>query len=624
MAADTLTADPLAATPRWYGRYGEKLWAVAVALIGLAAGGICALAGAPGPAGIIWTVATLPVLAALLVQIVTSLMRGVVGLDLVAALSMSVGIAFGESLAAVVVALMYAGGELLEQYAEGRARREMTALLGRVPRTAVRLVDGRLETVPIDQLVPGDSVLVRSGETLPADGTIASAEGALLDESALTGESLPVRRALGEPAVSGSTNAGEAVHIAVTSPAAQSTYARIVRLVRQAEESKAPVERSADRLAVWFLILTLAIAGFGWWLGGDKLRALAVLVVATPCPLILALPVALISGMSRAARHGILVKSGGALEALSRARTVILDKTGTLTHGVAEVADIRTLPGTSEDDLLRLAASLDQASHHVIAEALVREASRRGLALTPPAAVREEAGAGLLGTVGSRPVVVGSSRFVAQNAAGNPAELHDGLEPGTAIVAVAVDGAVAGIVTLRDPLRPEARDVLAGLRAAGVGRMVMASGDRQEVVDAVAGELGLDIAVGNLTPPEKLDLVTRESAAAPTMMVGDGINDAPALAVAGVGIAMGARGAAASSETAGVVILVDRIDRLLKAVEIAARTRQIATQSVLGGLGLSVVGMVAAAFGLLPPVAGALAQEVIDVAVIVNALRALR
>ena len=621
----TVAASPRAqsALTEILGRYGNRLWPAIVAIGGLAGGLVAAATGRAELAGLIWTLATIPVLLALLVQIATSLMHGVIGLDLVAALSMAAGIAFGEPLAACVVALMYAGGELLEAYAEGHARREMTALLGRVAHTAMRVIDGRLEEVEVAVLAPGDTVLVRAGETLPVDGEVATATGAVLDESALTGEPLPVRRALGEAVVSGSSNAGDSFHLRVTRPAADSTYARIVRLVREAEESKAPVERAADRLAVWFLLLTLAIAAFGWWLGGDRVRALAVLVSATPCPLILALPVAVISGMSRAARAGILIKSGGALEQLARVRTVILDKTGTLTRGQAEVAEIRSA-NRPDDDLLRFAASLDQASHHVIAAALVTAARSRNLALAAPTEVREQPGAGLAGSVEGHQVVVGSFAFVGQQAAGMPQSVHDGLGPGTITVAVGIDGAFAGLIVLRDPLRPEAPAVIAALRRDGVTRFVLASGDRHELVAEAAAELHLDVAAGDLTPPDKLELVRRESAAAPALMVGDGVNDAPALAAATVGVAMGARGAAASSETAGVVILVDQLDRLATARAIALRTQAIATQSVLGGLALSLLAMIAAAFGLLPPIAGAVFQEVIDVAVILNALRALR
>uniref|UniRef100_UPI002FCA3D71 HAD-IC family P-type ATPase n=1 Tax=Devosia sp. TaxID=1871048 RepID=UPI002FCA3D71 len=313
---------------------------IAVALLGVAAGAALSWWGLDAFAGTAWTVATLPVLVTLLLQIAVSLRRGDVGLDVVAALSMSAALVFGEPLAGNVVAVMYAGGQLLETFAQGRARREMTALLGRVARTAMRFQGSGLEEVPIAAIVPGDRLLIREGEVLPVDGRVAGAY-ALLDLSALTGESVPQRIASGGEALSGSTSTGPAFELIATLPAAESTYAGIVRLVEAAQHSKAPMVRIADRYAMGFLALALAIAGVAWMGSQDPLRALAVLVVATPCPLILAVPVAIISGMSRTARAGVLVKNGGVLEALAGIRTAILDKTGTLTHGRAVITDIR-------------------------------------------------------------------------------------------------------------------------------------------------------------------------------------------------------------------------------------------------------------------------------------------
>lgn len=599
-----------------------RLALVVIALAGLAAGLAGLALGADWP-GLVFAAATLPVLAALIVEIVTSLRRGDVGLDIVAALSMSAALGFGEPLAGNVVALMYAGGQLLESYAEGRARREMTALLGRVARTAMRIEPGGLHEVDVGSIAPGDRLLIRKGEVVPVDATLASSGGSF-DQSALTGESLPVTKATGDEVLSGVANAGEAVEIVSSRPAAESTYANIVRLVEQAATSRAPAIRIADRFAIWFLLLTLAIAGAAWWASADPIRALAVLVVATPCPLILALPVAIVSGMSRAARSGILIKHGGALEALGRVRTVILDKTGTLTLGLARVVAIRTREGTDPDELLRLAASLDQASNHVIAEALVAEAHARGLALSPPDTVSEMAGAGLSGSVEGHDVIVGGRAYVHALSEDGASGLDDAIPPGSAVVAVAIDGRLTGLILLADGIRPEAPGMIRDLRAAGIRRVVLASGDAAEIASAVGHALGLDAARGGMSPSDKLELVHEEERAAPTVMVGDGVNDAPALAGASVGVAMGARGAAASSQSADVVLLVDQIDRLALALVIAGRTRRIALESVLIGLALSIAAMIAAAFGLLPPVAGALLQEAIDVAVILNALRALR
>jgi heavy metal translocating P-type ATPase len=597
---------------------------VVIAVAGLAVGAGAWLWAPEGWADWAWAVGTLPILAALVVEIVTSLRRGEVGLDLVAALSMTAALAFGEPLAGNVVALMYAGGQFLESYAERRAGREMTALLGRVARTAMRYIGSRLQETPIEDLAIGDRILVRRGEVVPLDGLLSSND-ALLDQSALTGESLPVEKRAQDEILSGSTNVGDAFELTAVRPAAESTYANIVRLVDQARKSKAPSVRIADRYAVWFLLLTLIIAGSAWWASGDRIRILAVLVVATPCPLILALPVAIISGMSRAARLGVLVKSGGALEALAKVRTAVLDKTGTLTFGLATISAIRTFEGWDGMEMLRLAASLDQASHHVIAEALVNEARRRGLRLSPPADVSEMAGTGISGIVDGRNVVIGGSRFVRDRSKrGDPYALRHEVPEGTAVVAVAVDGAIAGIIALADRLRPEAPAMLDALRRSGIERMVLASGDRRDVVAAVARELHIGSAHGELDPGAKVEIVKEERKRAVVMMVGDGVNDAPALAAADVGVAMGARGSAASSESADVVLLIDRLDNLTQAVQVAHRTRRIGLQSVLVGLGLSVAAMIVAAFGYLPPVAGALMQEAIDISVILNALRALK
>ena len=597
---------------------------VAVAVVGLVAGSVTGWRGSPDAAVWIWGIATIPVLAGLAWQIVGSLRRGDLGLDIVAALSMSAALAFGETLAGNVVALMYAGGQLLESYAQGRARREMTALLGRVAHTAFRYREDALEEVPIAEIATGDELMIRQGEVLPVDGRALSGP-ALLDLSALTGESMPVRIEASGEVLSGSTSVGSAFRMVTTRPASESTYAGIVRLVEAAQQARAPMVRLADRYAWWFLLLTLAIAGGAWMLSHDHIRALAVLVVATPCPLILAVPVAIISGMSRTAKNGVLVKNGGVLERLAKVTTAILDKTGTLTRGTAAVIEIRTSGAVPPDEVLRLAASLDQASGHVVAAALIEAARLKGLPLSPPENVRETPGIGLEGDVDGRHVVVGGNSFVHDRSGGiDPHRLHGGLAPESTTIAVAVEGQVAGVIVLEDPVRPDAAALLADLRSSGIARVVLASGDRREIADAVGSALGVDAIHGELNPEQKVALVAGEQARAPVIMVGDGINDAPALAAADVGVALGARGAAASSEAAGVVLLVDEIAPLAKAIAIARRTRAIALQSVYAGLGLSVGGMLLAAFGYLQPLHGALLQEAIDIAVILNALRALR
>jgi len=598
-------------------------------LAGLAAAGLLAgiaakVAGRDVAAAAVWTAVTLPVLLALLVEIVTSLRRGEVGLDIVAGLSMAAALIFGENLAAAIVALMYAGGQYLEIYAERTARREMTALLSRVPRTAIRHRDGQLEEVAVDVVSPGDRLLIRQGDVVPVDGTVAEGVG-VLDQSALTGESLPVKAKPGEPVLSGSTNAGEAFDVIATRPAAESTYAGIVRLVEDAQRSRAPMSRLADRYAIVFLVLTVVLAGAAWWLSGDPIRPVAVLVVATPCPLILAVPVAIISGLSRAAKFGILIKGGKAIENLARVRTVVIDKTGTLTIGQARLIATHVDAGVTANEVLRIAASLDQASKHVIAQTIVDEARNKGLQLAVPTDVVETPGEGVVGRVDGRRVAVGGLRFVAGRVARSDASpLPHDRPPGALAVAVGIDGRLSGVLILADELRAGTEAMLSELRALGIERIVLATGDRQEVARFVATGLSLDLVRSELMPDQKILVVLAERKNGPVMMIGDGVNDAPALAAADVGVAMGAKGAAASAQAADVVLLVDQLDRILPAIRIARRSRLIALQSVIAGIGLSALAMVAASFGLLVPAEGAVIQEVIDVAVIFNALRALR
>ncbi|HEY9010835.1 MAG TPA: heavy metal translocating P-type ATPase, partial [Devosia sp.] len=395
------------------------------------------------------------------------------------------------------------------------------------------------------------------------------------------------------------------------------------RLVEAAQRSKAPMARLADRWSLGFLAVTVALALAAWWLSGDPIRAVAVLVVATPCPLILAVPVALVAGLSRAAHFGVLIKGAKALEGMGRIRTLILDKTGTLTDGRPRIVSIDTHGEVAERDLLRFAAALDQASKHPVAQAIVEAARGQGLLLPTPADVVEIPGEGVLGSIDDHQVIVGGDEFVARRV-GRRSGDHPALGAGSVLVAVAVDGHIAGYLIMADPLRAEARQMLAGLRREGIGRILLATGDRAEVADRVTEGLGLDGVRAALAPDQKVLLVLTERKNGPVMMVGDGVNDAPALAAADVGVAMGVRGAAASAEAADVVLLVDRIDRLAAGIEVARKSRQIALQSVAAGIGLSLAGMIAAALGFLSPVQGAFLQEAIDVAVILNALRALR
>lgn len=597
------------------------LWALGALVGGLLARGL----GEAELTSLAWAAGIVPPLALLLLEIAKNLARGETGVDAVAALSMTGALLLGEHLAGVVIAVMFTGGNVLEEQAQRRARRELAALLDRAPRSARREHDGALETVPVEAIERGDRLLVAQGETVPVDGVLLDAP-ATLDEAALTGEPLPVRREPGERLRSGALNAGPPLRMEARARAAESTYAAIVRLVETAQASKAPLVRLADSFALPFLAVTLALAAAAWALSGDPVRALAVLVVATPCPLILAAPVAITAGISAAARRGVLFKTGAALETLARAATLVFDKTGTLTTGRARLVSVVPCRELAPDELLRLAASLDQASSHPLADAIVRAARARGLTLELPSEVREAPGEGISGRVGGRLVRLGRLAHTdGRGVFGSWAErtIRRAERDGATPVFVTVDGELAGALLLADEIRRETPRALRALREAGLARTVMLSGDRADVAEAIGTALGIDTVLADRTPADKVDAVRAERAEAVTVMVGDGINDAPALAAAHVGVAMGARGAAAAAEAADVVLLVDRLDRLVDAIRIARRARRIALQSIGAGMALSGLGMVAAALGHLPPLAGALFQEAIDVAVISNALRAL-
>ena len=576
-------------------------------------------------AGWIWVSGSAPMLLALLVGIGRAVLRREAGLDLIALLSMAGAIALGEHLTGAVIGLMLASGRSLEDFAEARARREMSALLSRAPRTANRYDSGNLVQIPLASIRPGDRLLVRTGEGVPTDGTV-SGSTAVLDKSALTGEPLPVERASGEVVRSGVLNAATPFDMIATTAAADSTFAGIVKLVEAAQRAKAPSARLADRYALLFVPLSVAVAAVAWIATGDPVRALAVLVVATPCPLILAVPVAIVAGMSRCARRGVLIKGGGMLEKLAQAKVLFFDKTGTLTGGRARLAATEAAPEFGAAELLRIAASLDQVSQHVIAQAIVMAARDRGLALSMPSDVEEQPGAGLTGIVDKRRVAVGSYAFVCASAA--PADWSQqflqrmGYDGATGVF-VAINGAMAGALLLLDEIRVETPRALRLLRKAGVERIVMVTGDRRDVAETIGALLGVDEVLAEQKPGDKLAAIKASRSDGSTIMVGDGVNDAPALAAADVGVAMGARGTAASSEAAGVVLLVDRLDRLAEALRISHRARTIAVESVVAGMSLSILAMGAAALGYLPPLAGAVLQEAIDVAVILNALRAL-
>ncbi len=591
---------------------------------GLAVGGLLWLPGAHGLSRAIWLLVTALACVPALWWAIDGFRHRKLGSDVIAVLALAGTLAVGEYLAGAVIGVMLTGGQLLEKRANRRARRDLSALLSLAPHYAHVYRNGTVTTTEATSVRPGDVLVVRPGEVVPVDGTVQETP-AVLDESTITGEALPVERKAGSEVRSGVVNSGAPFNLRATTDYAESTYSGLVRLSQEAAAENAPFVRLADRYAAVFLPVTMLLAGGAWLLSGDAVRAVAVLVVATPCPLILAAPIAFASGLSRCARRGIVAKGGGAVERLARAHVLLFDKTGTVTVGRPSLVDIQVAGDTAPEQILTLAASVDQISSHVLAAAVVRAAHGRELTLTVPTEVDEQAGQGIRGQVNGHAVAVGKAAWVADRTNIQWAQqVRDHASAQGAItVFIGIDGELAGVLLMRDRVRPDARHTFRILRRTGIDRAVMITGDRAAVAKPIAELVGADRVYAEQTPAGKVAVVRDESAHAMTVMVGDGINDAPALAAAGVGVALGARGASASSEAADVVITVDRLERLAEAITIGRRTRIIARQSVVVGMGLSLIAMLVAAAGGIAPVFGAVLQEGIDVAVILNALRAL-
>ena len=554
------------------------------------------------------------------VDMVRDFLRGHWGLDVLAVIAMIATLAVQEYLAGLIIALMLTGGEALEALAARRATRNLDMLLDRAPATARRVEpeSGDIEVIAVDQVQVGDQLVVRSGEVLPVDGILVS-DRASLDESSVTGEPLPVSYVAGEQLLSGTVNTTESFTMRAQRVASESNYAAIVRLVEDAVESRAPMVRLADRYAVPFTVVSLLIAGIAWYVSGDPVRFAEVLVVATPCPLLIATPVAFMGGMSSAARMNVIVKEGGVLELLAKSRSAALDKTGTLTQGKPDVADIR--PGTrSAEQTLELAAGAEQFSVHVFADPIIEAARARGLEPAQVASAKEIATNGVHATLtdGSE-VRVGKAAFIEE--ATGPFDRVE-LAPGQSAVYVSLGHELAGVIVLADPLRPDAAQTVSRLRAAGVAEIAMITGDEESTAKSIAREAGITTVYAETTPQTKVDIV-RAMNERPVLMVGDGINDAPVLAAAEVGIAMAGRGATVASESAAAVIMSNDISRVADVVDLSKRTIAIALQSIWIGIIISVGLMLVAAFGYLPAVAGALLQEVVDIVAIASALRAL-
>jgi heavy metal translocating P-type ATPase len=596
----------------------QRFWLVTVTISVGIAGIVLALAGAGWL--VQWLFSGYSLLVALwqAVAMIRAMLRREFGLDILAVTAIASTVAVGEYVAALLVVLMLTGGEALESYANQRAKRELDALLDRAPQLAHRSVEGGYRDLPVNEVRVGDVLLVRPSEIVPVDGVLLSGE-TTLDQSSITGESIPVEKRAGDTVLSGVVNGQQAVEIRATETASASQYQQIVALVAQAAESKAPVVRLADRYAVPFTIFSLALGALAWWLSGDPVRFAEVLVLATPCPLLIAAPVAFIGGMSRAARNGIIVKSGGVLEQLSAAKTVVFDKTGTLTHGTPALTEVRPEHPFTVDEVLTSVASAEQYSSHVLAASMIAAATERGLQLHEAESAYEAATNGVVAQIQGREVAVGKFAFVAQHA---PDARRAEIRPGELAVYVAIGGVYAGALLATDHLRGNAKSTLQRLEALGVRQSMMLTGDAAETAQHVASELGITRVRAECLPADKVAEVGGIPDR-PVIMVGDGVNDAPVLAAADVGIAMGAKGATAASESADAVILVDDISRVALAVRIGRDTVRIALQSIWLGIAISVVLMVIAAFGVIPATAGALIQELVDLATILAALRAI-
>ena len=559
-----------------------------------------------------------------LVGMVRDVMRGHVGLDILAVVAMVATLAVGEYLASLIIVLMLSGGQALEDFAARRAKRDLTALLDRSPRIAHVIVhplsgeSDEVRDVAVDDVVVGDVLLVRPSEIVPVDGVLLSESGSF-DESSLTGESLPVTREVGGDVLSGAINGTRAVHVRAVRRSVDSQYQQIVALVRAAEGSKAPVVRLADRFAIPFTAVALVLAGTAWLISGDSTRFAEVLVLATPCPLLIAAPVAFLAGLSRAAKTGVIMKGGAVIEQLARVRSTAFDKTGTLTGGRPDLVDVRPAPGFGQDELLLLAASAEQYSSHVLAEGVRRAAATRGLELIAAEAASEVATNGVTAEIDGRTVVVGKPAYVASLAADTE---RVSLGAGEAAAYVAVDGRFAGVLVLADDPRPESAAVISWLREQGLERITMLTGDTAATAETIAKDVGIDEVHADLLPPEKVRLAAQLHPR-PVMMVGDGVNDAPVLAAADIGMAMGAKGATVAGDAADIVILVDSLAKVADAVSIGRHTLRVALTAIWIGIGLSVGLMIVAMTGVIPAVAGALTQELVDLATILYALRAL-
>ncbi|MFZ4816170.1 MAG: heavy metal translocating P-type ATPase [Phototrophicaceae bacterium] len=587
-------------------------------IIGLLAGAILRFGFAlPEIADWVWLAVLVIGGAPTVLATVRKMLKGNFAADVVAMLAIITAVIMHEYFAGVIIVIMQSGGEALENYSLRRASSTLEQLLARAPRTAHRKADGQITEIAASDVRVKDILIVRPGDLIAVDGLLLSAQAAV-DESALTGEPLTRNKQAGEVLLSGSINGGDAFDMEVSKIAAESTYAQIVQLVEKAQQEKPPLQRLADRYAVWFTPVTLVMCAIGWWITGTPSTILAVLVVATPCPLILAVPVAVLGGINRAASASIVVKGGTAIEQIGHVDVMVFDKTGTLTFGTPKIDEVVALNGMSQDDLLRIAGSVEQLSSHTLGQTLTAAAQSQGLTL--PTNFQEHSGFGVEGDLDGQHIVLGSPRYLNDKIG---KAVPDEMLRSTLATYIAIDNQLAGVITFKDELRPGVPELMQQLRALGVKRTVMLTGDSDAHAQAIGKAAGIDQIEANLLPEDKVRLVKALMEQHKVVaMVGDGINDAPALATATVGVAMGAHGTGISAEAADIVLLVDDVTKIAYAVEAEQRMLRIAKQSIYIGLGVSFAFMVIASFGLISPSIGALLQEVVDVLVILNALRA--
>ena len=549
------------------------------------------------------------------IEMIKTLRSGRFGVDLLAIIAIASTLIVGQYWASLIIVVMLVGGESLEDYAAHRASRELHKLLENSPTFAHKKVGDSYEDTPIDDIDIDDVLLVKASEVVPIDGVVLEGDS-WFDESSLTGESEPVTKAIGDEVLSGSINGETAVLIRASKKASDSQYQKIVQLVKESEATPAQFVRLADRYAVPFTIVSLLIAGAAWLISGDMTRFAEVLVVASPCPLILAAPIAFVSGMSRSSRNGLLVKNGTTIEKLSLAKTVAFDKTGTLTTGILQVKSIAPETAThSEDDLLQIAASLEIGSNHILAKSLVKRAAEKDLALLEVTDLRESTGLGLSGVIQTKTYRIGRANF---------ANAEDAKVNGTAAF-ISEDEVFIGKILFEDKIRPESQHVIERLKAQDVQHILMLTGDNQKTAELVAGELGITEMHAGLMPSEKIGILKElPETHRPMVMVGDGVNDAPALALSDVGIALGASGSTVASESADVVVLRNDLNLVPESIKISRETMKVAKEAVLIGIFISIALMLIASTGVLPAIIGALLQEVIDTVSILYALKALK